>query len=385
MDLDGGNLRQVTRFGNDANVFAHNAAVSADGSTIVFESNYDPDTKAPGTYQIWTVRADGGGLRRLTAGKAAANPSVSADGGTVVYQQGGQVYALRGTVTTALTSFSAGSAQEPAVSGNATRVALVAGPASGGRASIWSVGTDGTSLQPVWLPRSISPNGVAGMTPGIAPSPGGLFSVYGYNFCDDGVEAAAGFPLPRTLRGVMLLVSGKPVPLLAVTPWQINAQLPLDTAPGDSPFQVRFTDGSTTPAVTAEVKRVAPSVFILPGTADRSPLAAAFHAGTAIPADAGHPASAGEVLEIYGTGFGMTDPPVAAGDAAPSPPARLSGGIQLLIGRQPASILFAGLVPGLAGVYQVNAVMPTGLAAGEHAMTWVAGSDSSTYGWLSLR
>jgi uncharacterized protein (TIGR03437 family) len=34
------------------------------------------------------------------------------------------------------------------------------------------------------------------------------------------------------------------------------------------------------------------------------------------------------------------------------------------IGGQPATVLFSGLAPGFPGLYQVNAVVPTGISAG---------------------
>jgi uncharacterized protein (TIGR03437 family) len=63
----------------------------------------------------------------------------------------------------------------------------------------------------------------------------------------------------------------------------------------------------------------------------------------------------GEVLELFGVGFGPTDPPVAAGQA-------FSGAIPtvnpvtITIGGVPATVLFAGLTG--AGLYQFNLIVP---------------------------
>ncbi len=189
---------------------------------------------------------------------------------------------------------------------------------------------------------------------------------------------AVNFPLPTVLGGVSLLVNGRPAPLLAVSPWQINAQLAADMAQGPAAFQLKFADGATPSPAAADVKNVAPAIFILPAPGNVAPAqAAAFHTNTSVPADAAHPAVAGEILEIYGTGLGATNPPIPAGTPAPSsPPARTLITPQVLFGNIQAQVVFAGLTPGLAGVYQVNAVVPAGLRPGILTVQWRM--DSST-------
>jgi len=73
---------------------------------------------------------------------------------------------------------------------------------------------------------------------------------------------------------------------------------------------------------------------------------------------ASRPAAPGEVILLFGTGFGPTTPTVAAGQifggAAP-----LADGTQLhmTIGGAPATVQFAGMVA--AGEYQFNVVVPS--------------------------
>jgi uncharacterized protein (TIGR03437 family) len=113
--------------------------------------------------------------------------------------------------------------------------------------------------------------------------------------------------------------------------------------------------------------------------------AAAFHAGTGIAADMDHPAMAGETLEIYGLGLGVTDPMVDAGVASPAPPARSVQAPGVQIGGRDAAVTFAGLVPGLAGVYQVNAVVPTGLAPGLRTLTWLGAGRGVGYSSVAVK
>jgi len=84
------------------------------------------------------------------------------------------------------------------------------------------------------------------------------------------------------------------------------------------------------------------------------------------------PSAPGETLEIYGLGLGITDPLVAAGVPSPaSLPARALEPPHLQIGGIDAKITFAGLTPGLAGVYQVNAIVPAGIASGLQGIAWL--------------
>jgi uncharacterized protein (TIGR03437 family) len=101
-------------------------------------------------------------------------------------------------------------------------------------------------------------------------------------------------------------------------------------------------------------------------------LAAAVFPGTKTLADAAHPAAVNDTLEIYCFGLGVTNPLVEVGTASPaSPLARAKVTPRLQIGGRDAELSFAGLVPGLAGVYQVNAKVPAGLSPGYQPLRWI--------------
>ena len=87
MNLDGSNLRNLTQFGINSSIFAANAVISGDGSTVAFETNYAPNVANRTIItQIWTVRTDGTGLRRLTTeSEPSSNPSINGDGSLVVF------------------------------------------------------------------------------------------------------------------------------------------------------------------------------------------------------------------------------------------------------------------------------------------------------------
>jgi uncharacterized protein (TIGR03437 family) len=379
MNLDGTGLRQVTKLGN-ANFFAGNATVSADGSLIAFESNFSAGEPQPAN-QIWVVHPDGTGLMQLSTGPdGASSPSISGDGSVVLFVQSGQIKRARTGVNQSvltLTNLSTSTARDPVVSGDGAQAAFTLGPQFGSAAAVYRIPADSASdsraFVSVYVPHLLNPNGVASAAGYGAPSPGSLVSVYGVQLGLDELAQAAGFPLPTSLGSLSLLVNGRPVPLLAVTPWQINAQLPQTLAPGTATFQVSYAGGAVSQSLSAEIQSTSPENFAYPFT--QGPLyymqAAAFHAGTAIAADLNHPASAGETLEIYGLGLGLTDPVVDAGVPSPaSPPARARQTPFLQIGGVDATVTFAGLAPGIAGVYQVNAVVPAGVPPGLQGLAW---------------
>ena len=83
-------------------------------------------------------------------------------------------------------------------------------------------------------------------------------------------------------------------------------------------------------------------------------------------ADANNPASVGETIVIYCTGLGEVSPSVVAGMPAPSsPPAMTVNPVTVTIAGIDAPVSFAGLAPGFAGLYQVNAIVPVGADAGD--------------------
>jgi uncharacterized protein (TIGR03437 family) len=88
--------------------------------------------------------------------------------------------------------------------------------------------------------------------------------------------------------------------------------------------------------------------------------------GTQFVNTASAPASAGDALTIYCAGLGAVNPPVADGTAAPltQPFAQTVDPVTVTVGGEPAQVLFTGLAPGFAGLYQVNVVVPSGIAPG---------------------
>ena len=375
MNVDGGNRQPVTHFPTVTNALlgkgALDATISQSGGIVVFTTF---NRAQPGFSQIWAVLSDGL-LRNLTRPEEnCQSPSVSADGTLAAFICDGQVYVERtdGTARRALTNFRWSSAASPVISADGSRIVFTVGPAANMFASpgaIYSIGTDGTRLEALYAPRVLNAAGIVDALTGARPpfiAIGDLITAFGANFTTDTLTVAGQRPLPDTLNGVALLINGRAAPILAVTPWQINAQLPTWVPEGAATFQVRFADGSTSNIATQSVVSSAPQVLALPNDPYPDCQSAVFHAGTGIQANQLHPASVGEIVEIYAIGLGPTDPVVLPGMPAPAlPPAMAIGPTTVSISDRlndvDAPVLFAGLTPGLIGIYQVNVKVTNGL------------------------
>jgi uncharacterized protein (TIGR03437 family) len=177
-----------------------------------------------------------------------------------------------------------------------------------------------------------------------AVAPGSLISIFGTSL--SGASAVE--------------VNGTAVPLIAVTPGQINAQLPYETAAGAATAVV-VTPAGRSAAATFTVSPIACGVFAYAGS-DRA-IAANQDNSLNSPAI---PESRGRAIVLYMTGLGAVSPAVGTGQTAP--PDALSSAaatVHATVGGVPATVLFAGLTPGFIGLGQVNVLVPDGAPTGD--------------------
>ena len=200
-------------------------------------------------------------------------------------------------------------------------------------------------------------------------APGSLISLFGANLVQTTMSAAS-FPLPTSLGGVTLSINGTPASLLFVSPNQINAQVPFGIPDGAATATIQ-TAGMPPAAIRFSVAAAAPGVF----WSGQNQVAIQNADGSANgPAN---PAKAGSLVSVYLTGLGAVAPAVPTGAAAPADrPTYAVSPIAATIGGQPATVTFAGLVPGSVGLFQVG-IRVSMVASGSYPLVISAGGVAS--------
>ena len=99
------------------------------------------------------------------------------------------------------------------------------------------------------------------------------------------------------------------------------------------------------------------------------------------------PAKPGQVVTLYGTGFGLTTPAIPPGDFVPSI-ARVTGNTRVVLGGvelAPSDLLYAGVAPNSPGLYQVNLRIPPGTRNGDLPLfIEIGGLRSPDGGYLTV-
>jgi uncharacterized protein (TIGR03118 family) len=191
---------------------------------------------------------------------------------------------------------------------------------------------------------------------------------------------ATGKTLPTSLDGVTVTVNGEPAYIIYISPVQINALTPTDL-PGTGQYTVQVSNSTlTSPAVNVTAQLVAPSFFLF----DAAGHIAATHTsfapiGTATSTIVGIPAAPGEVIVLFGNGFGATTPAPVNGQVQAGP-APMAVNPTITFNGASANVVFAGLTA--TGLYQFNVTVPTGLADGDAAVTAIANGVATPTGAL---
>jgi len=209
---------------------------------------------------------------------------------------------------------------------------------------------------------SVAPGGVvngASFAPG-SVAPGSIISILGNNLATATSEAQ-GAPLPTSLGTTSVRINGGLAPLYYVSPKQINAQLPYETALGSASLVVMVGSFSSAPALFS-VSIAGPGIFLANG------IRAVVQNQDGSANTPTEPAESGSVIVAYLTGQGAVDNPVPTGAIAPaSPLSRAVASSSATIGGQKAGIQFLGLTPSLVGVLQVNIQVPN-LPVGDYPL-----------------
>lgn len=329
-------------------------------------------TYRAGEKQSWTVRiTDPNSNRRYGFQLTASSGSFTAGSNTVVNTSAAKPYVNQRSSSTTYTF----DWTPPANASNDVTIYL-AGAACAGRNDTNVYTLSQTISAATALPAIKSDSGVvsaASYSAGVVP--GAWITIFGENLAPAGtVRAWRGDEivdgnLPKSLDGTSVKINGKEAALAYISPSQINVLAASDDSAGPVTVQVTTTAG-TSPAITAQMAQQAPALFRF--DAENGKYAAAVHADGALAGKPGlygaavtlRAASAGNVIQLFGTGFGATEPtaPELKSFTAAYSLKALSS-LRVRIGGVDAGFTFAGRTS--PGLDQINVQIPA-LAAGDH-------------------
>ena len=228
-----------------------------------------------------------------------------------------------------------------------------------------------------------------------ASAPGSYVEIFGTNLAGSSRGWATsdfnGSTAPTTIDGVTVTVNGTAAFINYVSPGQVNIEVPDNIATGSAvPVVVSFQGQSSTPA-TLTLNPTQPGFLAPPSfKVGATQYIAAIHGATGgvvssgnIPGTQANPAVGGETLIFYGIGFGPLRQGPVAGQIASGQTA-IANTFTVSIGGAAATVAYAGLVPGLVGVYQFNVVVPQNAPAGDQAITTALAGRANTLQTLSL-
>ncbi len=173
-----------------------------------------------------------------------------------------------------------------------------------------------------------------------------------------------GVQAPTSLAGTSVTIGGQAAFVSYVSAGQVNVQIPSNVAAGTQQMTVTNTVGTST-AYSVKIDPLRP-LFYAPASfkvsANQYVLAQLDASTYAAPAGAisgitSRPAHPGEIIILYGFGFGPVTPDTPAGQTV-TQANTLASQFLVLIGGSVAEVQYAGLAPGAVGLYQFNLVVP---------------------------
>ena len=212
-------------------------------------------------------------------------------------------------------------------------------------------------------------------------APGSLISIFGDNLAPLTTRAGIA-PLPTFLADTCITVNNLPIPLLFLSPGQINGQMPFEVSGAAS--MVVHTPGGVSEAFNFQVPEGAPALFRSTfGGQAPAPIPIIFRAANQEPVTFSNPVHRGDVLFMFGNGFGRVSPGLGSGEAAPL--GSLFSTVlkpAVTVGGRSAEVLFSGLAPGFVGLNQLNIRVPLDAPLGFDIPLQITSGGVSTEAFL---
>jgi uncharacterized protein (TIGR03437 family) len=178
--------------------------------------------------------------------------------------------------------------------------------------------------------------------------------------------------LPTSLQGVSVTIDGFPAYVAYISPGQINVLAPDDVNLGSVPVVVT-TAGQGSNAFAVQKVQFSPAFLVVDTNGD----IAALHLTNYTVLNPTAPAAPGETVLLYGVGFGPTTPAVPT-DQLVTTGEPLTNTVSMTIGGISVTPQFAGLSS--SGLYQFNVTVPSGLGAGNAAVSATIGGVTTQTG-----
>ncbi len=185
--------------------------------------------------------------------------------------------------------------------------------------------------------------------------------------------------LPTSLDSVSVTINGKNAYVAFINRQQINVQAPDDSAQG--PVSVVVTNHSAVSAFfTAQLQPAAPGLFQWGATnyaiVTRFPDYAHIGNPSAVPGTLA--AKPGDILTLWATGLGPTQPPGAAGKVVTAS-APTASPVTVTVGNMGVNVIGAATTSASVGLYQVAIQLPQSIGLGDQpVVVTVAGFQSAT-------
>jgi uncharacterized protein (TIGR03437 family) len=195
-------------------------------------------------------------------------------------------------------------------------------------------------------------------------APGSIAAIFGTNLNDGSsvffTTTGPDGKLVTMLGGASVTVNDIPAPMFYSTPGQLGIQIPFEVA-GLTLASIRVSvSGQASAPQNIIISNFSPGIFTT--NQQGAGPAVALHDNGVTLVTTGNAAHLGEAVIFFGTGLGVTSPPLATGQLSNGN--LTSTAVTATVGGMPAIVDFSGTAPGFAGLNQINVRIPPSVIPG---------------------
>lgn len=227
-------------------------------------------------------------------------------------------------------------------------------------------------IKPVTSASGVQDAASFASTSSVGIAPGEFITLYGTQLGPTSVATLTvnGSNLVDTiLQGTQVTFNGVPGPMIFTSTGQIATIAPFGISNSSTVNVVVSYLGIQTASMQFKVVAANPAVFYNVDGSGNKNAAIVRVDGTVI--TAASPASVGDVLELYGEGYGIANPSLADGGVVAG---AYNIPVTLMIDGQPVPTLYTGAAGGeVNGVLQINFAVPAGTKPGAHQIQYKLG------------